>query len=118
MVSVKSTTGADLRPAPVADSERSGSIELHRTRSRLLGQLLSHDDHKMSAAVLRSTLSGIVIGDRPVLAVGHRAYPGRSDAAAHEVITRRAGPTLAERDVVLLRSDAVGVALDRHLDVR
>src|SRR5687767_15718219 len=89
------------------------------TRPTYLTRLfLLQGDREVRAAVPCATRGCLVRVDRAILAEAHRAEPRRVDAPADQVIARRVGATLAERQVVLLRADGVSVTFDGHLNGR
>ena len=94
--------GADCGPAPVW-CPTCRLLRLRSPEPEPGSQLLGHHHDQVRAAVLRAALGRVVVGDRAIFAVADRAQPRRRDAAAHEVVARRVGAALAERQVVLLR---------------
>src|SRR5207245_7888441 len=71
-------------------------------------------DAEVGPTVLGPALLGGVGARRPFLAVGDRRHPVLRDTVGLEVIQRRLGAPIAERQVVFGRAAFVGVALDQH----
>src|SRR5206468_8527446 len=71
-------------------------------------------DEEVSAAVLGPAGFVVIGADRPLLTVGDDAHPVLRHTLADEIIHRRLGPALAERQVVLVGASLVAVALDEH----
>src|SRR4051812_44252930 len=77
-----------------------------------LSHLLSQVDHERGAPVQAARFLAAVVVLRPLFAVTDRSHPIRGYAAADEVVLDGVGATITEREVVLCRADAAGVAFD------
>src|SRR5262245_7876415 len=64
--------------------------------------------------ILRPARLGLLGADRALLAVRDERESARVDALRHEIVHRRLGPALAQRQVVLGGPALVTVALDQH----
>src|SRR5690606_18933437 len=74
--------------------------------------------HRHGAAVLRP--GALVRTERlgTLLAPAYRLHPAGIDTARLEIVARRIGPAVAERQVILAGAALVGMALDRDAHVR
>src|SRR5262249_53291645 len=77
-------------------------------------------DLELVATVLRPRGFIRALGDRPFLTEAHDLNAAFTNPVVHEVLLRRGGATLAEREVVLVGATLVGVAGDanHHVHVR
>src|SRR6266581_1713688 len=76
------------------------------------------DDLELIAPVLRPGGFVMSVHERLLLAPGLRLDATRVDPVAHEVLLRRLGAAVAERQVVLVRAALVAVAADADLELR
>src|SRR5262245_44230773 len=81
-------------------------------RRRRPGLLRLHEE--VSGAILGPEGLVVVAADRALLAVGDDAHAALRHPLADQIVHRRLGPALAERDVVFVGAPLVAVALDEH----
>src|SRR2546428_4556414 len=80
--------------------------------SRLLQVFAARQNLELIAAILRPRPLVVSGGERPLLAVGHGLDPTPIDAVADDVLLRRRGAAIAERQVILVRAALVAVPAD------
>src|SRR2546428_5179133 len=81
-------------------------------RLRLPQRVTAGENFELVAAVLRPRRFVVALRDRPLLAVRHGLDAAGVDAVAHEVLLRRGGAPVAEREVVFVRPALVAVPGD------
>src|SRR5207302_10947541 len=69
---------------------------------------------KVRAAILRPTRLGLLVANRPLLAIADDRDAIGLDALGDEIVHRRLRAPLAERQVVLVGAALVAVALDQQ----
>src|SRR6266850_6023391 len=82
--------------------------------SFLNGRRLLGLHREMRPAILAPAVLAGLLAHRACLAVAEHRDPVRPDPSGHEIVHRRARPTLAERQVVVGRPALVGMPFDEH----
>src|SRR6266704_4016184 len=111
--STRRTSPFSAHPAVSPRTSTNGRACLNRcSGSGLLQALAARQNLELVAAILRPGVLVVALRDRPLLTVGHGLDPTPIDAVADEVLLRRRGAAVAERQVVFVRAALVAVAAD------
>src|SRR5437867_2448390 len=111
--STRRTSPFSAHPAVSPRTSTNGRACLNRSSgSGLLQAFAARQNLELIAAILRPRLLVVSGGERPFLTVGHGLDPTPIDAVADEVLLRRRGAAIAERQVVLVRAALVAVPAD------
>src|ERR1043166_5129369 len=117
--STRRTSPFSAHPAVSPRSRTNGRAGLNGvSASRLLQALATRENLDLVAAVLGPGILVMALRDRPLLAVRHGFDAAAVDAVADEVLLRRRGPAVAERQVVFVGAALVAVPADADAEGR